>query len=163
MRCLLGLSNREILSPQRVVMRTCSKLCLLGLIGGAAWLLLAQSPLPPSDRPSSSARTEIGVWSKSSDKDSRARTTNPLVGTIGHLGTRDRLITVTAGRKELRYTIRDKNGRLLHANLTAQELQAKAPVLHELVTGGYAGGPPKLAVTFDASVRPPVSADPKGR
>jgi hypothetical protein len=66
------------------------------------------------------------------------------------------------GTEGPRYTIRGQDGRLLHQHLTAQEFQAKAPALYELVNGAYARQPAKSPVTLDASLRTP-RLDPTDR
>jgi len=50
---------------------------------------------------------------------------------IGHLKTRDQVITITAGPDDLLYTIKSKEGGLIALNLTGEELASKFPDLHE--------------------------------
>ncbi|MBM3879613.1 MAG: hypothetical protein FJ387_07815 [Verrucomicrobia bacterium] len=73
---------------------------------------------------------------------------------LGHLETRDRRVTVLLGPAGPRYRVEDRTGRVLHVELTEQELQARAPELHRLVKEGYAGGGRGRGVTLDARVQP---------
>ncbi len=56
---------------------------------------------------------------------------------LGHLETRDRVITIWAG-DAARYTVRTKDGRTLAERISRQELAAKFPELRRVVDGSYA-------------------------
>ncbi len=56
---------------------------------------------------------------------------------LGHLETRDRVITIWAG-DTARYTVRTKDGRTLAERISRQELAAKFPELRRAVDGSYA-------------------------
>lgn len=132
---------------------------LFGLVGVAAGLLVAQSPPPRAERPATRVTTETGTHSQAPAKDFRIDAAGPTSATVGHLETRDRLVTITVGPNGPLYTVRKKGGRLLYENLTERGLRAKAPALYELVTGGYARNASGKAETLDASLR--VSRSPR--
>ncbi|HNQ90638.1 MAG TPA: endonuclease/exonuclease/phosphatase family protein [Verrucomicrobiota bacterium] len=137
---------------------------LAGIVGLMSWFPMAQTadlpPEPPLPSPRAPTRSPSG---RTSEPTPRVESSRPRAAIVGHLETRDRVVTITAGPKEPLYTVRDKQGRLLHADLTARQLQAKAPALHKLVHGAYAGTGAKAGVTLDAAVRPSASAPPGGR
>ena len=69
---------------------------------------------------------------------------------IGHLEKADRILTIKSGPKGAVYSVRDKQGQVLHENLSAEQLRAQAPELHELIKTGVAG---ETSVKVDASLR----------
>jgi len=56
---------------------------------------------------------------------------------LGHLETRDRVVTILAG-SEPRYSVRSKDGKLLAEKISLNELNAKFPELSRVVDGTYA-------------------------
>ena len=58
---------------------------------------------------------------------------------IGYLEKRDRMITIKAGPQGPVYSVATKAGKVLHENLSAEQLKAQAPELHELIKTGVAG------------------------
>ncbi len=52
---------------------------------------------------------------------------------IGHLKTRDQVITITAGPDGPLYTIKSKEGELIASNLSGEELASRFPDLHEKI------------------------------
>jgi hypothetical protein len=64
---------------------------------------------------------------------------------IGYLEKRDRVITIKSGPKGTVYTVATKDGKVLHENLSAEQLKAQAPDVFGLIKTGVAG---------DARVRP---------
>jgi hypothetical protein len=147
-----SLSNRKIQLPARV-MKAFTKVLLLGLGGLLSGFLLAQSSPGLNDRHKQPAAKPKSTSSGARADAPRTDTRRPPAATVGHLETRNHTVTVTIGPKGPCYTVRSKDGRLLHKNLTASELQAKAPALYQLVNGAYAGQPTKGAVRLDASLR----------
>jgi len=74
---------------------------------------------------------------------------------IGHLETRNYLISVRAGEEdEPLYTIRKKDGEVVVEDRSVDDLRAEHPALHDMLEGAIAG-----EATLDASVRrPPARA-----
>jgi hypothetical protein len=58
---------------------------------------------------------------------------------IGYLEKRDRVITIKSGPKGPVYSVATKGGRVLFENLSADQLRAQAPELHEFIKTGVAG------------------------
>jgi len=56
---------------------------------------------------------------------------------LGHLETKDRVITIWAGEQP-RYSVRTKDSKALAERITLQELNAKFPDLRRAVDGSYA-------------------------
>jgi hypothetical protein len=52
---------------------------------------------------------------------------------IGHLETHDRLVTVQSGPRGLVYLVKSRDGKVLHENLSEEQLKAQAPEIHELI------------------------------
>ena len=52
---------------------------------------------------------------------------------IGHLETRDQVITIAAGPDGPLYTIKSKEGQLIALNLSGKELATRFPALHEKI------------------------------
>jgi hypothetical protein len=68
----------------------------------------------------------------------------PPAATLGFLETRDRSIEIQAGETGS-YTVRSKDGKVLAENISASQLQAQFPKLHQIVRG--------VAWNTDASAR----------
>jgi hypothetical protein len=58
---------------------------------------------------------------------------------IGHLKTRDKIITIKAGPEGALYTVEAGDGRILALNLPAEELYVKFPRLKDDLERGLAG------------------------
>ncbi len=58
---------------------------------------------------------------------------------IMHLEMRDRLVTVRSGPAGLVYLIQTKDGKVLHENLSEEQLKAQAPEIHDLIKTAVAG------------------------
>ena len=69
---------------------------------------------------------------------------------IGYLEKRDRAITIRSGPKGTVYCVATKDGKVLHENLTAKQLEAQVPEIYHLIKTGVAG---------DARVRVPKKID----
>jgi len=72
---------------------------------------------------------------------------------IGYLEKRDRTITIKSGPKGTVYSVATKDGRILHENLSAEQLKAQAPELHNFIKTGVAGDARVRQSAVDASVR----------
>ena len=77
---------------------------------------------------------------------------------IGCLEKRDRTITIKAGPKGPLYSVKTANGKVLCENVSADQLRAQAPELHEFLKTAIAGAPgakadARIRITVDASVR----------
>jgi len=66
-----------------------------------------------------------------------ASTNAPPADTLGFIETRDRSIEIKAGDTGS-YTVRTKDGKVLAERISASQLQAQFPQLHEIVRYGYA-------------------------
>src|SRR5438128_10992226 len=65
---------------------------------------------------------------------------------IGHLETRDKVFTIQSGPNGLLYLVKTKDGKILHENLSEEQLKAQAPEIHELIKTSVAGTPGKDGV-----------------
>jgi hypothetical protein len=63
---------------------------------------------------------------------------------IGHLKTRDKVITILTGRGGPLYTVKTADGKVLAEQLPEHELYAKFPDLKEVVDRGLAGNDARL-------------------
>jgi len=66
-----------------------------------------------------------------------AQTNAPPADTLGFIETRDQSIEIKAGDTGS-YTVRTKDGKVLADNISASQLQAQFPQLHQIVRYGYA-------------------------
>lgn len=57
---------------------------------------------------------------------------------IGYLEKRARVITIKSGPRGPVYSVATKNGKSLFENVSAEQLRAQAPELHELIRNGMA-------------------------
>ena len=64
---------------------------------------------------------------------------------IVHLASRDNTITISSGPNGVVYSVTDKQGHVLHRDLSEKELQAKAPELYQFI---------KNAIGANGSARP---------
>ena len=72
---------------------------------------------------------------------------------IGYLEKRGQTITIKAGPKGPLYSAKTTEGKTLFENLSAEQLRAQAPELHQFLTTAVASGSGKSGVVIDASVR----------
>jgi hypothetical protein len=80
---------------------------------------------------------------------------------VGYLETRDRVVAIKAGPQGTVYTIQRKDGQVLHRNLSARALQAKAPELYQLLRHGLAQPKKTDKVVIDASVSWSAASGPR--
>ena len=71
---------------------------------------------------------------------------------IGHLETRDKVVTIQSGPNGLLYLVKTKDGKILHENLSEEQLKAQAPEIHELIKTSVAGTSGKDGVYMDGRV-----------
>src|SRR5437867_6687799 len=117
-----------------------STLLPVGLVG---LVLAEEKSLPKADTKAISPRkAPISVSSATP-----AAASDFLV--IGYLEKRDRTITIKSGPKGPVYSVKAADGKLLFENLSAEELRAKAPELHEFIKSAVAGKP----AVVDASAK----------
>jgi hypothetical protein len=69
---------------------------------------------------------------------------------IGYLEKRGQTITIKAGPKGPVYSAKTTAGKTLFENLSAEQLRAQAPELHEFFKKAVAGGSGKSGVLIDA-------------
>jgi hypothetical protein len=72
---------------------------------------------------------------------------------VGYLEKNDRVITIKAGPEGPVYSVATREGKVLHENLSAEQLKAQAPELHELIKTGVAGDTRMRSSKTDASLR----------
>jgi hypothetical protein len=77
---------------------------------------------------------------------------------IGYLEKSDRSITIKSGPKGPLYSVKAADGKVLFENVSAEQLRAKAPELHQLIKTGMAtssGGKAdaRMRIKVDASMR----------
>jgi hypothetical protein len=131
-------------------MKTC--LLVLGaalLAAGVAAIVVAQPPAAPSGRPLTGSQPKLARPKPAAAPSITATDGLPVVG---YLETRDRVIVIKTGSRGPVYTVQGKDGRVLHRNLSAQALEAKAPELYQLVRYGLAHPSKTDKVILDASV-----------
>jgi hypothetical protein len=73
---------------------------------------------------------------------------------IGHLQSRDKIVTISKGQKGTVYTVKGKDGKTLNANLSEKDFEAKYPTLYEQVKYGLAGNDATLRNTKAMPVAP---------
>jgi hypothetical protein len=78
---------------------------------------------------------------------------NQQLTVIGYLEKRDRVITIKSGSKGTVYSVASKDGKVLHDNLSAEQLKAQSPELHDLIKTGVAGDARARKPKIDASLR----------
>jgi hypothetical protein len=73
---------------------------------------------------------------------------------IGYIERRDQTITIRSGPKGAIYSVKTKDGKVLFENLSAEQLQARAPELHDFIKTAVAG----KGAMMDAKARPKMDA-----
>ena len=98
---------------------------LIGLIAAA----LAQEKPAQSSSPSKLASAQ-----------EKSAATTPDLRVVGYIEKRDRTITIKAGPKGPVYSVKTAEGKVLFENVSAEQLRAQAPELHEFIKGAMAAG-----------------------
>ncbi|HYT60324.1 MAG TPA: hypothetical protein VEL06_09145 [Haliangiales bacterium] len=120
--------------------RICWVLSITTLIG------LAEDKVPPKTTPKIAAAA-IPMGKKT---DAKKTGDAPKLPVIGHLETRDRIITIQSGPAGLLYLVKTKDGKVLNRNLSEEQLKAQAPEIHELIKTSVAGVSNKDGSFLDA-------------
>ena len=58
---------------------------------------------------------------------------------IGHMESRDRIVTITKGPKGPLYTVKTKDGKIIAKKIDEKNLQAKYPDIYHQIKSGVAG------------------------
>jgi hypothetical protein len=66
---------------------------------------------------------------------------------IGHLQTRDKIVTILRSEKGTVYTVKTKDGKILAENLSEQSLETKYPTVFRQMKNGLAGNDATLYKT----------------
>ena len=99
---------------------------------GLTGLVLAQEKAPAGNAATNAAPS---ATASSPGKVQKGET----LTVIGYLEKRDRVITIKSGPKGVVYTVTTKGGKVLFENLSAQQLRAQAPELHDFIKNSVAG------------------------
>lgn len=108
---------------------------VLCLGGFATYLVVKQfiAPGSPEAKPANPTRpVPVPVKPGKSAHEQMLATPAPLP-VITHLEMRDKLVTIRAGELGPVYEVKTKDGKVLAANLSETELQAREPQLYELI------------------------------
>jgi len=131
-------------------MKTNRTIVIISLfIIGLAGLAVSREKIHPPADPKPAETKRIAIVSSSPTNASTAD--YPI---IGHIEKRDRTITIKAGPKGPVYTIKNADAKIVYENISAEQLRAQAPELHEFIKGAFAGG----SGTSDARVLAKIDA-----
>jgi hypothetical protein len=134
-------------------MRTTHALLFAGaVLGSAAGLSLSQDKSAQGTQPKLAVPHEAQTAARTGD--AKAKPDYPV---IGYLEKRGSTIVIKAGPKGPLYSIRTASGKVLHENVSADQLRAQAPEFSEFLKTAVAGTPgakadARLRFT-DASIR----------
>jgi len=67
-----------------------------------------------------------------------AKETGPFI-VIGHLEHRDNIVTIKTGEQGTVYSVHNKQGRVLHENITPEQLKLRSPEIHGFIEAAEAG------------------------
>jgi hypothetical protein len=99
---------------------------------------------------------QVGSQTKSpsgeNKKVEKASPENDVV--IGHLQSRDKIVTISKGQKGTVYTVKSKDGKTLNADLSEKDFEAKYPTLYQQVKYGLAGNDATLRNTKAVPIAP---------
>ena len=127
-----------------------SKLIVVGsavLVAGVAVLAAVWARTQPNP----ATRTTVSV-AKEEQAPAKTPSESADLIPIVRLETRDKLVTVQSGPGGLVYLVETKDGKVLHENLSEEQLKAQAPEIHELIKTAVAGGGGKDDSFMDARV-----------
>ena len=126
-----------------------TKLIVVGgavVLAGVAVLAAVRARTQPN---SPATRTAVSVA-----KEEQAPAKTPIESRylipIVRLETQDKLVTVQSGPDGLVYLVQSKDGKVLHENLSEEQLKAQAPEIHELIKTSVAGSGSKDNSFMDA-------------
>jgi hypothetical protein len=126
-------------------MRTNCKLLLV--LAGSAGLLGAEAKPKTKNSPQPTPAVTSASPGASSAKPAAA--SGPRV--IGYIEKRRETITIKSGPKAPMYSVKTADGKVLFENLSADQLQARAPELHEFLKSAVAEkGDARVRARMDA-------------
>ena len=73
------------------------------------------------------------------EKSASAAAESVVLIPIVHLEMQDKLVTIQSGPEGLVYLVQTKDGKILHENLSEEQLKAQAPEIHDLIKTAVAG------------------------
>ena len=127
-------------------MKSCLVASLLVVLAGLTGV--AQEKTQRESAPKTSTEPKASVVSTNKTS---ARETYTV---IGYLEKRDRVITIKSGPKGAVYSVATKSGKVLLENVTAEQLRAQAPEIHQLIKTGYAGDSRvRVSAILDSAIR----------
>ena len=142
---IAGVFRQTRCAKRRKIMIT-KRIILMSLVG-CLYLVGCRHPKEPqvstAGQPTVVTETETHVTKPKDSGPSAETSDNPV---IGHLQTRNKLITIRTGADGPLYSVKSKEGKILAVDLPATELSARFPELKKVVERGFAGD--------DASLRP---------
>ena len=125
-----------MLKPERVIAALVAGVCLAGC----------------AQRSATSVGEDLGTMADRREELPAGLVTS--LPAIGHLRTRDKIITILSGEGGPVYTIRTKEGEVLFRELSREDLAAEVPEVHWLIKSALAGGDDPDGVVIDASLWP---------
>ena len=117
------------------------------VVAGAA-VFAAVSGKRQSNGPATQAAA-AAVFAREEKESPAARQSTDLISIV-HLETRDRLVTIQSAGDGLVYRVESKDGKVLHENLSEEQLKAQAPETYELIKTSVAGSGTKDDWFMDA-------------
>ena len=126
-----------------------TKLIVVGtaaVLAGVAVLAAVRARTRPT---SPATRTTVSVAKEEQAPANTPRESVDLIPIV-HLETQDKLVTVQSGPGGLVYLVQTKDGKVLHENLSEEQLKAQAPEIHELIKTAVAGNGSKDDSFMDA-------------
>jgi hypothetical protein len=127
-----------------------TKLIVAGgvVLAGVAVLAAVRARTQPNN-PANRTAVSVAKHEKASAKSpSESADLIPIV----RLETHDKLVTVQSGPGGLVYLVQAKDGKVLHENLSEDQLAAQAPEIHKLIKTAVAGSGNKDNSFMDARV-----------
>src|SRR5437867_3219179 len=103
-------------------MKTTRAIWLCGAVSIAAAVCLANEKVQVRPNSKKAPAAALPVQTRAQKRSDQAG--HFLI--LGHLETRDRIVTIQSGPEGLRYLVKTKNGKVLHENLNEQQLKAQA-------------------------------------
>ena len=97
-----------------------------------AFFTVAEAALAQNQKDSEKSKTNAAVQGKNGQS---APSGAPV---IGHLESRDRIITITKGPKGPLYTVKTKDGKIIAKKIDEKNLQAKYPDIYHQIKSGVA-------------------------
>jgi len=119
---------------------------VIAVLGGAAMFAAVQTKRAPG-LPASAPPVPVATAQK---KAVRAVTETVDLIPIVHLEMQDKIVTIQSGRDGLVYLVKAKDGKVLHENLSEEQLKAQAPEIHDVIKTSVAGSGSKDDSFLDA-------------